>query len=504
MQSGSINTARFLASYIVLSQILFLRLFSRSRTDILPPKQGEISIHWLRTAFKHVLDINYRPIFEIDVLDAIPETYVQDTYRLIWGLEIERIRYKLPGRLFHELMPKAIRKMLAVFYTRPQAAELLARLTIQNNDDTVFDPSCGSRTILVSAYRRKLELYEQQGLTGNPHKRFCEEDLFGSDIMPFAVHLTTANLASMDPYTTIDRTQIIQKDSLSLAEGYRYKTGLQLTLFPTSKRGYTMNGELRNIELEKVNVIVMNPPFTKVERGISKYVDMERFGNVCGNEIGLWGHFISLADEFLEDNGIIGAVIPISILGGSESNMIRKFAFTKWTPLYVIKSVFNYGFSEWTEYRDVLFIVKKAIPKPDHKVKFVLLKRNLKTLEKADISHIANQIELNESIRTEELDLESFSLDEMGKHLENLMWYCGVNDMNIRESLVSFVGKFEDKLTIPPEDYFREGFRAVPEGVSSFLFLTHNFDSSRLRGLICFTIRPTTRRNLLVHNQNLA
>ena len=33
-ESGSINTARFLASYIVLSQILFLRLFSRSREKL--------------------------------------------------------------------------------------------------------------------------------------------------------------------------------------------------------------------------------------------------------------------------------------------------------------------------------------------------------------------------------------------------------------------------------------------------------------------------------------
>jgi len=327
-QDASIDIARFLASYILLSQILFLRLFSRTRPDILPKYEDKITHHWLRTAFSHVLDINYRPIFSLDVLDAIPESYIQDTFDLIWGLEIERIRYELPGRLFYELMPKTIRKMLAAFYTRPQAADVLAQLTVESSNDLVFDCACGSGTILVSAYRRKLELFNDEGQRGNPHKRFCEEELFGADIMPFAVHLTSANLASMDPSTTLETTEIIQGDSLALSEGATYQSGVQTTLFSKTKRGYTMKGEAHDVDLKKVNVVLMNPPFTKVERGIRKYVNMERFGAICGNEVGLWGHFIVLANEFLKDDGVFGGVIPISILRGRESEKIRNFVFS--------------------------------------------------------------------------------------------------------------------------------------------------------------------------------
>jgi type I restriction-modification system DNA methylase subunit len=145
---------------------------------------GEVNIRWLRNAFKQVLDINYRPIYEIGVLDSVSENYLQDTFHLIWGLEAERIRYELPGRLFHQLIPKSIRKLLAAFYTRPQAADLLARLTINSSSEKVYDPACGSGTILVSAYRRKLQLHQQENLSGNPHKRFCENEIFGSDMMP--------------------------------------------------------------------------------------------------------------------------------------------------------------------------------------------------------------------------------------------------------------------------------------------------------------------------------
>jgi len=487
-QETSVEIARFLASYILLSQILFLRLFTSTRPGILPPyeKKGKITPHWLRTAFTHVLDINYKPIFSLDVLDAIPENYIQDTFDLIWGLEIERIRYELPGRLFHELMPKPIRKMLAAFYTRPPAADVLARLTVENSDDLIFDCACGSGTILVSAYRRKLELFHDEGHEGNPHKRFCEEEIFGADIMPFAVHLTSANLASMNPETTLEVTEVIQGDSLGLSEGGIYHTGVQTSLLPQTKRGYTMKGELHDVDLKKVNVILMNPPFTKVERGIRKYVNMERFGPVCGNEVGLWGHFIALANGFLKDNGIFGGVIPISILRGRESEKIRNFVFSNWTILYVLKPTFNYGFSEWSEYRDVLLICRKGISPEGHRVKFALVKKDLRKITRKDVGYIGNQLENNDSLRTRELDIESFSINELLKRKANLMWFCGVVDYHHREKLVSFISRFSDVLSPPPKDYFREGYRPVPKGVSSFMFLTQNLHPCRIEEAFLF------------------
>jgi len=485
-ENESVGVAQFLASYILLSQILFLRLFSSTRPDILPKKEQKITHHWLRAAFSRVLDINYRPIFSLDVLDAIPESYIQDTFDLIWGLEVERIRYELPGRLFHELMPKTIRKMLAAFYTRPQAADILARLTIKNSGDSVFDCACGSGTILVSAYRRKLELYEEEGHTGNPHKRFCEEEIFGADVMPFAVHLTSANLASMDPSTTIEKTEIIQGDSLRLSKGYSYRSGVQVTLFPEVRQGYSMKGEPFDVQLNKVDVVLMNPPFTKVERGIRKYVDMERFGSICGNEVGLWGHFIALADEFLKDGGTFGGVIPISILRGRESEKIREFIFSRWTILYVLKATFNYGFSEWSEYRDVLLIARKGKPPKGHRVKFALIKKDLRQITNTDVAYIGNQLEVSDNLRSKELDVEAFPIEELRKRFANLMWFCGVTNLEHRDELVSFIEKFSHVLTPPPEQYFREGYRPVPKGVSSFMFFTRALDPCRTEEAFLF------------------
>jgi hypothetical protein len=473
------ETGRFLASYIVLSQVLFLRLLGTAMPQVLPPGLRPASHHSLRNAFRRVLNINYRPIYEVDVLDAISADYLGDTFDLIWGLEVERVRHDLPGRIFHELMPSTIRKMLAAFYTRPQAADILAQLTINRSGDTVLDPACGSGTILVSAYRRKSELFQQEGKVGNPHKRFTEEELFGADIMPFAVHLTSANLAAMDPATTIARTQIIQGDSMKLVPGKKYRHGLQLEMFPTAREARTTAGEPYKVDLHRVGVVLMNPPFTKVERGIQKYVDMRRFREVCGGEVGVWGHFLVLADQFLDSDGMFGGVIPINILRGRESQRARELAFSDWTPLYILKPTFNYGFSEWSEYRDILFIARKGTPPPGHHVKFCLVKKDLRALDEDDVSHIAQQVQALDQLRSDGLDIESFPIEELRQRFVNLMWFCGVSDLRHRDILVSFIEKFGRNLRAFPSDYFREGYRPVPKGVSSFLFLTRNLDSSR-------------------------
>jgi len=478
------SVGRFLASYILMSQILFLRLLFTEQKHIFPENLRPIDREKLRKAFLRVLDINYRPIFEVEVLDDIPQQFIEDTFDLIWGLEIEHVRHELPGRIFHQLMPTEIRKMLAAFYTRPLAAELLASLTIQHGQDLVFDPACGSGTILVSAYKRKHELSLDEGRTGNLHKLFCEQEIFGADIMPFAVHLTSANLAAIDVSTIIKRTQIIQGDSLRLGPGQLYRSGPQMDMYhgaPTELLAQTTAGDYYKVPLNKVDVILMNPPFTKVERHISDFVDMETFKGQCGGEVGLWGHFIPLANTFLREKGIFGAVIPINVLRGRESEKVRRILFEKWTPLYVIKPTRNYGFSEWSEYRDVLLIATKLKSKPSQKVKFCLVKKDLTTLTETDVSRIANKISSQTTLKSPDLDIESHSLSDIQKRFANMMWFCGVTDFSHRRIIIDFVEKFSSILARFPFGYFAEGFRPVPSGVSEFLFITRHSSNARVR-----------------------
>ena len=472
---------QFLGASILLSQIMFLRLYGSAHSGVLPERP--ITKESLRLAFKQIWDINYRPIYDLDVLDTVSEDYLRETYDLISGLEIEKSRYELPGRMFHALMPPPIRKLMAAFYTRPQSADLLANLTITGSGDTVFDPASGSGTILVAAYRRKLDLFLEDRRKGNPHEMFCQEDIFGADIMPFAVHLTTANLAAMDPATTIKRTQIMHGDSLKLHLGL-VQGGIQKRLFPVVAKARTMAGEEYKLKLNKVRAVLMNPPFTKVERGIKEFVDMKRFRAEVGGEVGLWGHFVLLASEFLtkdgDDNGVMGAVLPVSIFRGRETRLVRDFLFSSMTPLYVVKTTLNYGFSELSEYRDVLFVARMGSPEPSHRVKFCLLKFDISACSWDVARQLADLIRSKDRFRGRDLDIESFTIEDLDPESMNLMAYIGVTEYNHRDILLNFLSKSEKRLRPFPEGYLKEGYR-LEGGISSVIFLTRNLHASRLR-----------------------
>jgi hypothetical protein len=100
-------------------------------------------------------------------------------------------------------------------------------------------------------------------------------------------------------------------------------------------------------------------------------------------------------------------------------------------------------------------------------------------------AHIANQIEGAESLRTDNLDVESFSLTEISNRIDNLMWFCSISSFAKREALILFIDKFSRFFTEFPSDYLREGLRTA-DGAASFLYFTRNIDPSRLQGASLF------------------
>jgi type I restriction-modification system DNA methylase subunit len=473
------NVLSFLGAYIFLSQALFLRLYYEKAPTILENiDPRDISKDTARKLFDKLKRINYKPIFEVDVLDYVYEKLISNTFKLLFALQIDNIRHELPGRLFHELMPDNVRKLLAAFYTRPIAAYLLAQLTIDDPNVTVFDPACGSGTILAMAYRRKLELWKE---LGNPHRKFCEEHIFGCDIMPFAVHLTNANLIAMDPLTTVNYTQIIQKDSLQLVPFVKVVPGLKtMTEYTAGGREinvkvnvYSRTGELVEIFLRPVDVVLMNPPFTKVERGIKKYINTEKFEDIVGGEVGLWGCFVALADMFLKEEGVFGAVLPINVLRGRESRNVREIIFKQWLPLYVIKPSRNYGFSEYAEYRDILMIAKKTHRRPEnHKVKFCIIKKDLNELTDEEAKRIAELIKSSDKLRSNLLDVESHPLQDVYRRFENMMYFIAGPSLSGSEVLRCIIEEAEKLFKPFPPNYFREGYGPRPKNSSKFMFIT--------------------------------
>ena len=194
------------AAYLLVNQLLFYHLLSRSRPDDFEELDEEkiTSFEKLQEYFDKVLKIDYRPTFGFRIATRLPkETLdpVRETINIIKALKPEKIQQEILGKIFHDLIPFEVRKAVAAFYTNNEAGALLAKLSIHEDTDKVADFACGSGTLLVSAYQQKKKLKEMSGQAFTPqdHARFLEQDLTGIDIMPFAAHLAAVHLSLQAP-----------------------------------------------------------------------------------------------------------------------------------------------------------------------------------------------------------------------------------------------------------------------------------------------------------------
>lgn len=495
-----------LSSYLLLNQILFYHIYSQLTKNI--PEFPEIKdLEHLAQYFTKMTDVNYKPIYAVDVTSNLPRTpkvneIISNTVDAIKMISPELVGHDLLGRLFHELLPSPTRKVLAAFYTRPVAAEILATLSVNSPDETILDPACGSGTLLVSAYKRKIELLQPKSVLQRvlAHTRFVEKEISGIDIMPFASHLSAIHLASQNFDVTTNKVQIGVRDALRCREGTTiepFSKTIQKTLFghEFAKRetsgAISPEGAGEAFKLGKVDTIIMNPPFTKEERLPQDYrITLKKIGSdlqpISGKAAGLWGYFLALATKFA--NKKIACVIPINLLRGRGSIRLREhFLNGQYTWRYIVKTTENYGFTEQAEYRDVLLVIEKRKAKLRDKMGVVLIKKNLGKMSLDEAKAISSKIlrvPVGKDHKEDEFDVFWVThkwLFQNKRHLMPIVALSNLDNMLLARNFMEKIKKRGiEKLIKPSEDWFVEGFRPVPKGLSQVVFVTRPFHEGRV------------------------
>ena len=251
-----------------------------------------------------ILEINYWPIFRIarDILTKIPSGPAAGVLDILavaadeLAAEGATTSHDLTGRMFQRLIQD--RKFLATYYTRPEAAALLADLALAMLDldwsrpegmaaARVADLACGTGTLLSAAYHALITRHRLAGGDDRTaHPTMMEKCLIGADIMPAATHLTASMLSSVHPAVPYARTQVYTLPygdhpnvarpclgSLSLLD-----PGEVLSLFGTGLAGGIegLGGRgaeaLSEREMQdpsfaiadgSLDLVIMNPPFTR-------------------------------------------------------------------------------------------------------------------------------------------------------------------------------------------------------------------------------------------------
>ena len=416
-----------MAMAILLNAFIFQAAIAGSH-DIENPSslrgaRGKPSKIRVLDSWRHVLTINYWPIFKIarDLLERIPDRDAPAVLdRLIQtASEVSDIGATtlndLSGVMFQRLISD--RKFLATFYTLPSSAYLLAELAVERlNVDwasaadvlrlRIADFACGTGALLSAAYHRVAARHRRAGGDDRAlHAGMMERVLLGADIMPAATHLTASIVSSVHPNATFDATRIYTMPYGAQPEGSGRGHAIGsldllssdpvLPLFGTGAaqvRG--LGGDLEQIRDVDApdgafDLIIMNPPFTRPTNHESTTVPVPSFAGFAtsskeqevmskrlreyrtalaspaghGNA-GLASNFIDLAHAKLRTGGVAAFVLPAAFVqGGSWSNARRLFA-ERYQDLTVV-SIANTGqgnraFSADTGMAEVLVVATKS------------------------------------------------------------------------------------------------------------------------------------------------
>ena len=403
-------------------------------------------------------EVNYWPILKV-ASDLLAPIRVPTANRILDPLaraadQLSEMgvntRHDLSGRMFQSLITD--RKFLATFYTLPTSATLLAELATRRLDTdwgdlpgykqlSIADLSCGTGTLLSAAYHAVLTRYRHAGGDDSEiHRHMIEHSIIGTDIMPAATHLCTSQLSSVHPTVVFDNTRVytmpygIDRDG---EHGRGVTIGsLDLTakaqtwsLFATGqKQASGKRGDLdtQDIEVphESVDLVIMNPPFTRPTNHESSTVPVpsfagfrtthdeqramsDRLAEIRGSlaspvghgNAGLASSFIDLAHAKVRPGGTMAMVLPMTAIQGASWQPARQLLAERYKDVAVV-SIASAGnldraFSADTGMAETLVLGTKrrdAVQDPEAALFVNLHRRPASLLEAAEIAKLVSRV----------------------------------------------------------------------------------------------------------------
>ena len=413
--------------------------------------ERESAIAAFREAWRGILAVDYRPIFEtgraaLAILPADPDTgqVVRSLAETVSRVteRVVGLRHDLLGRIFHRVLDTA--KYDGSYYTSTAAAVLLAALAIRQEDATwsdpnaiaalrICDPACGTGTLLMAAAERIRDLRNASGSTSAEDEELLgvhlvEDVLFGYDVNLTATHMAASTLGMLSPSTRFHRMNI-HRTHLGVVEGQTYLGSLEF--FHGQPRLAAWPSLTQQVESEEgmtelpppMDLVIMNPPFTsaslrhdqfsKVEEQAIKRREKAIFQGTPTDMAGNSGAFLLLAEHLTRgDRGTVAAILPLTGQTDKSGLEIRRYLARRFhiETIVSIHDPTRIYFSERTTIGEVLLICRrwnKDEPKPPTRV-INLAKNPTTPMESLDI---AAQIEM--TTRSSEQPPRNFTIQHV-------------------------------------------------------------------------------------------
>ncbi len=348
-------------------------------------KEGGPSKNDILDEWAEILKVNYWPIFGIarKIVSALPTAIWTSVFEEAFATADRLLSLNLGknpdliGIIFQRLISD--RRFLATFYTAPSSAALLNGLVVNDKvlgEKSWADPdalsslkiadfACGTGSLLCAAYAEVRRRIENHGLDSSTvHKQMIEEVLVGCDVLPSATHITASQLSSTFPTVSYEKTKMLTLPFGKLADGGValgaldiLETQAVMSTISTSSTKVGANEDEsvdawlalggESVEDKSFDIVVMNPPFTRLTGGGGKTNEVSRplfaafktteidqkamskkfsklySGSVYNGNAGAASAFVEIGHQKLKVGGSTGLILPLSALSGSSWEACR-------------------------------------------------------------------------------------------------------------------------------------------------------------------------------------
>lgn len=404
-QAQDFDKAARQTAYLLVNKILFYDLLQAKRPEKLPALQipqgllkGAQLQKILQSFFDEVLKIDYETIYTADFIDAnaVPDhkeiiSEIESLVAILREYDFSKLGYEIIGGIFQKIIPQDERHNLGQYFTNPDVVDLILCFCLKQEDDRVFDPSCGAGTFLVRAYQHKKLMNQYL-----KHEEILET-LWGNDIAKFPTHLSTINLAINDLSVDRNYPNIMQEDFFNLLTT---ANGFELPEKQRRVKAKTLGVKEREIEYPRwFDCIAGNPPYTRQEEMAEiapedhRYkentvdkalldIDGQKIANIS-RRAGIYAYFFVHGTKFLRNSGRFGFVVSESWLDVDYGKGLQEFFLNQ----YKIIAIIGSKVERWFEDADIntcIIILEKCSgddhrrERDDNLVRFVYLKKPLR------------------------------------------------------------------------------------------------------------------------------
>lgn len=423
MQAGYLLIDKLLFSIVIRENEQSLRDGSIQDADEIftkldqePPIPSSVDESWaadfwgyLQDQFSTIRRIDYEPIFdpktsplnEVDLSEHPAACFhLKELIDLLYGKDklSELFDGPLLAKLYEGLIPADLRWKWGQTYTPPTVTRLISDWAIDDADDQVLDPACGTGRFLISSYARLADL---KGIEiGECHQEVIDQ-IQGVDINQFPAHLATMSLAAMS------LTSITREVNISVRDFFSQRGKGQASLLEDTSSVEMTGREVEDEEsssttgyqgasLPQMDAIVMNPPYTQAEALGDKYKSEVRemaLSNIYNEnddsiemdgKASFYSYFITHGTKFLRDQGRFGMLIQNSWLDTDYGADIQEFLLEN----YKIKAIIGTENERIIKTADINTVVVLLEKEPKEKkraandVHFVQLKHGVEWFEK--------------------------------------------------------------------------------------------------------------------------